>query len=91
MVIPIRPGLNANLHPATTRMEEAMPYTLEQLGADIRKALKAGPDGSHFYDVGVVHSPRRDGLAKLVRIDGANPDPHPGLEHQGRLRKEHPL
>ncbi len=27
-----------------------------------------------FYDVGVVHSPKRDGLTKLVRIEGANLD-----------------
>jgi hypothetical protein len=32
------------------------------------------PGDAHFYDVGVVHSPRRDGLTKLVRIEGANLD-----------------
>lgn len=32
------------------------------------------PGDSHFYDVGVVHSPKRDGLTKLVRIEGANLD-----------------
>jgi hypothetical protein len=32
------------------------------------------PGDSHFYDVGVVHSPRRDSLTKLVRIEGANLD-----------------
>ena len=32
------------------------------------------PGDSHFYDVGVVHSPKRDGLTKLVRVEGANLD-----------------
>lgn len=32
------------------------------------------PGDSHFCDVGVVHSPKRDGLAKLGRIEGANLD-----------------
>ncbi len=32
------------------------------------------PGDAHFYDVGVVHSPRRDGPTKLVRIEGANLD-----------------
>ncbi|MFI5002995.1 MAG: hypothetical protein ACHQK9_24170 [Reyranellales bacterium] len=32
------------------------------------------PGDSHFYDVGMVHSPKRDGLTKLVRIEGANLD-----------------
>ncbi len=32
------------------------------------------PGDAHFYDVGVVHSPKRDGLTKLVRIEGANLD-----------------
>ena len=32
------------------------------------------PGDAHFYDVGVVHSPKRDGLIKLVRIEGANLD-----------------
>ena len=41
------------------------------------------PGDAHFYDVGVVHSPRRDGLTKLVRIEGANLDQT--LEHQGSL------
>ena len=30
------------------------------------------PGDAHFYDVGVVHSPKRDGLTKLVRIEGEN-------------------
>ena len=32
------------------------------------------PGDSHFYDVGVVHSPKRDGYTRLVRIEGANLD-----------------
>lgn len=32
------------------------------------------PGDAHFYDVGVVHSPKRDGLTKLVRIEGKNLD-----------------
>ena len=32
------------------------------------------PGDSHFYDVGAVHSPRREGLTKLVRIEGVNLD-----------------
>ena len=32
------------------------------------------PGDSHFYDVGVVHSPKRDTLTKLVRVEGANLD-----------------
>ena len=32
------------------------------------------PGDGHFYDVGVVHSPKRDGLTKLVRIEGSNLD-----------------
>lgn len=32
------------------------------------------PGDAHLYDVGVVHSPRREGLTRLVRIEGANLD-----------------
>jgi hypothetical protein len=32
------------------------------------------PGDAHLYDVGAVHSPKRDGLTKLVRIEGANLD-----------------
>jgi hypothetical protein len=32
------------------------------------------PGDAHFYDVGVIHSPKRDGLTRLVRIEGANLD-----------------
>jgi hypothetical protein len=32
------------------------------------------PGDAHFYDVGVAHSPKRVGLTKLVRIEGANLD-----------------
>lgn len=30
------------------------------------------PGMAHFYDVGRVHSPRRDGPTKLIRIEGRN-------------------
>jgi hypothetical protein len=39
---------------------------------DRRYVLK--PGDAHFYDVGVVHSPKRQGMTKLVRIEGANLD-----------------
>jgi hypothetical protein len=32
------------------------------------------PGDSHFYDIGVIHSPKRNGLTKLVRIEGRNLD-----------------
>ncbi|MFN4090216.1 MAG: hypothetical protein ACK4QW_14405 [Alphaproteobacteria bacterium] len=32
------------------------------------------PGDCHFYDVGAVHSPKREGPTKLVRIEGANLD-----------------
>ncbi len=32
------------------------------------------PGDAHFYDVGDVHSPKRDAAVKLVRIEGANLD-----------------
>ena len=32
------------------------------------------PGDCHFYDVGAVHSPKRDGLTKLVRVEGRNLD-----------------
>ena len=49
------------------------------------------PGDSHFYDVGVVHSPKRDGLTKLVRIEGRNLDHVKALEHQGRRRADQPI
>lgn len=38
------------------------------------KSYVLRPGDAHFYDVGVVHSPKRDSLTKLVRIEGANLD-----------------
>lgn len=38
------------------------------------KSYVMRPGDAHFYDVGVVHSPKRDGLTKLVRIEGENLD-----------------
>ena len=32
------------------------------------------PGDAHFYDVHVIHSPRRDTVTKLVRIEGSNLD-----------------
>ena len=32
------------------------------------------PGDAHFYDVGAVHSPKFDGLTKLLRVEGANLD-----------------
>jgi hypothetical protein len=32
------------------------------------------PGDAHFYDVGAVHSPKRSGPTKLIRIEGANLD-----------------
>ena len=32
------------------------------------------PGDAHLYDVGIVHSPKRDGRTRLVRIEGANLD-----------------
>jgi hypothetical protein len=32
------------------------------------------PGDAHFYDVGVIHSPRRETLTRLIRIEGANLD-----------------
>ena len=32
------------------------------------------PGDSHLYEVGAVHSPKRDTLTKLVRIEGSNLD-----------------
>ena len=38
------------------------------------KSYVMKPGDSHLYDVGAVHSPKRDSLTKLVRIEGANLD-----------------
>lgn len=38
------------------------------------KSYVMRPGDAHFYDVGAVHSPKRDGLTKLVRIEGRNLD-----------------
>lgn len=32
------------------------------------------PGDAHFYDVGDVHSPKREGSTKLIRVEGANLD-----------------
>jgi hypothetical protein len=38
------------------------------------KTYMLKPGDSHFYDVGVVHSPNRAGATKLVRVEGSNLD-----------------
>ena len=38
------------------------------------KSYVMKPGDSHLYDVGAVHSPKRDSLTKLVRIEGKNLD-----------------
>ncbi len=53
---------------------------VKQGGGDAPTLVKAEksyvmkPGDAHLYDVGAVHSPKRDGLTKLVRIEGANLD-----------------
>ena len=32
------------------------------------------PGDAHFYDIGAVHSPKRRGLTRLIRIEGVNLD-----------------
>ncbi|MGI9426007.1 MAG: hypothetical protein ACR2PA_22720 [Hyphomicrobiaceae bacterium] len=38
------------------------------------KTYPMKPGDAHYYDVGAVHSPSRDGVVKLIRIEGANLD-----------------
>ena len=45
------------------------------------------PGDCQVYDVGAVHSPRRAGPTKLVRIEGQKPRPRAALEHQGGVRR----
>jgi len=51
------------------RGDETSPSLVEPTTTYVLK-----PGDAHFYDVGVVHSPKRDGLTKLVRIEGENLD-----------------
>jgi hypothetical protein len=39
-----------------------------------RRAYALKPGMAHFYDVGDLHSPRREGATKLIRIEGTNMD-----------------
>ena len=41
---------------------------------EAEKVYVLRPGDAHFYDIGVVHSPKRDTVTKLVRIEGANLD-----------------
>ena len=38
------------------------------------KTYALSPGDAYFYDVGAVHSPRREGPTKLIRIEGQNLD-----------------
>jgi hypothetical protein len=38
------------------------------------RTYKLEPGMAKFYDVGAVHSPKRDGATKLIRIEGKNLD-----------------
>ncbi len=38
------------------------------------KVYTLRPGDAHFYDVHVIHSPKRDTVTKLVRIEGSNLD-----------------
>ncbi|MBV9834948.1 MAG: hypothetical protein JO055_11100 [Alphaproteobacteria bacterium] len=49
--------------------DETSPSLVEPVTSYVMK-----PGDAHFYDVGVVHSPKRDGLTRLVRIEGTNLD-----------------
>lgn len=51
------------------RGEGGKPSLVEPVRSYVMKTGDA-----HFYDVGDVHSPRRDAAVKLIRIEGANLD-----------------
>ena len=51
------------------RGEGGKPSLVEPLRTYVMK-----PGDAHFYDVGDVHSPRREAAVKLIRIEGANLD-----------------
>jgi len=55
--------------------EGAIPTLVEP-----EKSYVLRPGDAHFYDVGVIHSPNRETITKLVRIEGAN------LDHVKRSR-----
>ena len=38
------------------------------------RTYRLEPGDAHFYAVGAVHSPKRDGPTRLVRVEGANLD-----------------
>ena len=40
------------------------------------------PGMAHFYNEGDLHSPRRDGPTKLIRIEGTNMDKVPRLSYE---------
>jgi hypothetical protein len=45
------------------------------------------PGDVHFYDVGVVHSPKRDAPVKLIRIEGRNLD----LVERSNIKAKEPV
>jgi hypothetical protein len=51
------------------RGESGKPSLVEPVRTYVMK-----PGDAHFYDIGDVHSPRRETSVKLVRIEGANLD-----------------
>ncbi len=55
--------------------EGAIPTLVEP-----EKSYVLRPGDAHFYDVGVIHSPNRSELTRLVRIEGSN------LDHVQRSR-----
>ena len=38
------------------------------------RTYRLAPGDAHFYDVGDVHSPKRDAPTRLIRVEGANLD-----------------
>ena len=38
------------------------------------RTYRLAPGDAHFYDVGDVHSPKRDTATRLIRVEGANLD-----------------
>ena len=45
------------------------------------KSYVLRPGDAHFYDVGVIHSPNRSLITRLIRIEGAN------LDHVKRIHR----
>lgn len=55
------------------------PATPEKPGkVKLRDSIRLKPGAARVYNEGEIHSPRRDGPAKLVRIEGNPSQPGPG-------------